>query len=142
MAFYVFVSDEFEQGKVNQTIQKIFEKFPERCIVADFSSTPFTKARYEKFINNKAKEVYFKDQPHQREQVKLAVGEANLVVQEWNNQLSNANVRVYRSAEESVQVAGERNFRTQLEQFNQECYPYGLNDFTAISITLKMTLEV
>lgn len=130
LAFYIFAGDEVEQGKVNQTVQKIFEKFPKRCIVADFSGTPFTSARYEKFANNKAKELYFKDVPNQREQVKLAANEAKHVVEEWDQQISVANVRVYRSVEESVQVSGTKNFLRQLEQINQNFYPYGLETIT------------
>ena len=119
-----------EQGKVNPTIKKIFEKFPERCIVADFSSTPFTKARYDKFAQNKAKELYFKDEPNQRDQVKLAANEAKNFFYEWNKQLDITNVRVYRSLEESVQLAGGRKFLHHLEQLNQEFYPYGLETIT------------
>ncbi len=130
LIFYLFAKDEKEQGKVNTTIKKIFEKFPERCIVADFSSTPFTKARYDKFAQNKAKELYFKDEPNQRDQVKLAANEAKSVLDEWNTQLDVANVRVYRSLEESVQLAGERKFLRHLEQLNQYFYPYGLETIT------------
>ncbi len=39
LTFYIFTSDEEEQGKVNQVIQRIYEKFPKRCIIADFSGT-------------------------------------------------------------------------------------------------------
>ena len=130
LVFYLFAADESEQGKVNQTVQKIFEKFPERCIVADFSSTPFTKSRYEKFVDNKAKELYFRDEPNQSEQLKLAEQEAKLVVQEWDKQITVATIRLYHSAEEFVQVSGERNFLRQLESINQNFYPYGLENLT------------
>ena len=130
LLFYLFAENEFEQGKVNPTLQKIFEKFPERCIVADFSSTPFTKSRYEKFADNKAKELYFRDEPNQKEQLNLAANEAKRIVQEWDAQISVSTIRVYLSAEESVQVSGERNFFKRLENINQNFYPYGLETFT------------
>ncbi|MBR5913419.1 MAG: hypothetical protein IKZ58_03510 [Selenomonadaceae bacterium] len=130
LLLYLFVADEDEQGKVNQTLQKIFDKFPERCIVADFSSTPFTKSRYEKFADNKAKELYFRDEPNQHEQLKLFAQEAAGVVQEWDNQLAVANIRVYTSTEKSVQISGERNFLNKLETVNQDFYPYGLETVT------------
>ena len=122
LAFYIFVADEDEQGKVNQAIQRIREKFPERCIIADFSGTPFTKQRYEKFIQNKARELYFKDVPNQAGQVKLAKKSAADLVEEWVSQLAVTTVRVWSSAEESAQISGEGNFFKLLRELNKKFF--------------------
>lgn len=135
LAFYIFAADEDEQGKVNQTIQKIREKFPERCIIADFSSTPFTKQRYEKFVQNKARELYFRDVPNQAGQVKLAKKSAEDLVGEWNEQLDVTTVRVWSSEEESTQVKGEVNFSKLLRELNKKFFGSGLEE---ISINDKL----
>ncbi len=135
LAFYIFAADEDEQGKVNQTIQRIRDKFSERCIVADFSATPFTKQRYEKFVQNKARELYFKDVPNQSGQVKLAKKSAADLVEEWIRQLAVATVRVYSSDEESVQISGEGNFFKLLREINKKFFGGGLEE---ISINDKL----
>ena len=126
MAFYIFAADEDEQGKVAQTIQKIFELFPERCIAADFSGTPFTRQRYEKFIRNKAREFYFKDVPNQAGQVKLAKKSAADLVDEWARQFAVATVRVWSSAVDSSQVSGASNFLKLLRELNEKFFGGGL----------------
>ena len=135
LTFYIFAADEDEQGKVNQTIQKIREKFTERCIIADFSGTPFTKQRYEKFIQNKARELYFKDVPNQAGQVKLAKKSAADLVEEWIRQLAVTTVRVYSSAEEPAQISGEGNFFKLLRELNKRFFGGGLEE---ISINDKL----
>lgn len=135
LAFYLFASDEEEQGKINQTIAKIYEKFPARCVVVDFSGTPFTKQRYEKFIQNKAKELYFREIPNQREQMTLAGKTANDLVDEWNRQLEITTYRVYSSATESNSFSGAINLSRQLEELNRRFYGCGLE---AISINDKV----
>lgn len=126
LVFYLFAADETEQGKINQVIQKIYEKFPDRCIVADFSGIPFTSVRYEKFVQNKAKELYFKNVPNQREQMKLAERTATDIVQEWARQFSVANIRIYTSYENSVLISGEINFSRKLEELNLKFFTCGL----------------
>ena len=135
LAFYIFAADEDEQGKINQTIQRIHEKFPERCIIADFSGTPFTKQRYEKFIQNKARELYFKDVPNQAGQVKLAKKSAADLVEEWIRQLAVSTVRVYGSAEESTPISGEGNFFKRFRELNKKFFGSGLEE---ISINDKL----
>ena len=135
LAFYIFAADEDEQGKVNQTIQKIRDKFPERCIIADFSGTPFTKQRYDKFVQNKARELYFKDVPNQAGQVKLAKKSAEDLVEEWIRQFAVATVRVWSSAEESTQISGEGNFKKLLRELNKKFFGGGLEE---ISINDKL----
>ena len=130
VAFYIFAADEDEQGKVNQTIQKLREKFPERCIIADFSGTPLTRQRYEKFIQNKARELYFKDVPNQAGQVKLAKKSAADILDEWKHQLAVATVRVYSSAEDSVQISGEGNFIKLLRELNKKFFGGGLEEIS------------
>lgn len=135
LAFYIFAAAEDEQGKVNQTIQKIYDKFSSRCIVADFSGTPFTKQRYEKFVQNKAREFYFKDVPNQSGQVKLAKKSASDLVDEWIRQLAVATVRVWSSTEESAQISGEGNFFKLLRELNKKFFGDGLEE---ISINDKL----
>ncbi|MCR5833603.1 MAG: hypothetical protein K6G55_03030 [Selenomonadaceae bacterium] len=135
LAFYIFAADEEDQGKVNQTIQKLREKFPERCVIADFSVTPFTKQRYEKFVQNKARELYFKDVPNQSGQVKLAKKSATDLVDEWIRQLAVTTVRIWTSADDSVQISGEGNFFKQLRELNKKFFGDGLEE---ISINDKL----
>lgn len=135
LAFYLFAADEEEQGKINQTIAKIYEKFPARCVVVDFSGTPFTKQRYEKFIQNKAKELYFREMPNQREQMTLAGKTANDLVDEWNRQIEVTKYRVYNSPMESSIFSGAINLFRQLEELNRNFYGCGLEE---ISINDKL----
>lgn len=135
LAFYLFAADEEEQGKINQTVAKIYEKFPERCVVVDFSGTPFTKLRYEKFVQNKAKELYFREVPNQREQMTLAGKMANDLVEEWSNQLEIAAYRVYSSAAESSVFSGTINLFRKFEELNRNFYGCGLEE---ISINDKL----
>ena len=79
LAFYVFAKDEEEQGKVNQVIQKLRGKFTERCIIADLSGTPFTRQRYQKFIQNESQARYFKDIPNRLTRSKIAEKSDNVV---------------------------------------------------------------
>ncbi|MBQ7705973.1 MAG: hypothetical protein IJT73_11225 [Selenomonadaceae bacterium] len=130
LAFYLFAADEEEQGKINQTIAKIYEKFPSRCVVVDFSGTPFTKQRYEKFVQNKAKELYFREIPNQREQMTLAGKTANDLVEEWNRQLDITTYRVYSSATESNVFSGAINLVRQLEELNRKFYGCGLEEIS------------
>lgn len=130
LAFYLFAADEEEQGKINQTVAKIYEKFPSRCIVVDFSGTPFTKLRYEKFIQNKAKELYFREVPNQREQMTLAGKMANDLVEEWNNQLEITTYRVYNSANESSTFSGAVNLFRKFEELNKNFYGCGLEEIS------------
>ena len=135
LAFYLFAADEEEQGKINQTITKIYEKFPVRCVVVDFSGTPFNKLRYEKFVQNKAKELYFRDLPNQREQMALVGKIANDLVSEWNQQLEIATYRVYSSPTEFSIFSGAINLFRKLEELNRTFYGCGLEE---ISINDKL----
>lgn len=135
LAFYLFAADEEEQGKINQTVAKIYEKFSARCVVVDFSGTPFTKLRYEKFVQNKAKELYFREVPNQREQMTLAGKMANDLVEEWGNQLEIATYRVYNSATESSTFSGPTNLFRKLQELNRNFYGCGLEE---ISINDKL----
>ena len=135
VAFYIFVVDEDEQGKVNRTLQKIRERFPERCIIADFSRTPFTKMRYDKFIKNKACELYFRDVPNQAVRARIAKKAAADLVAEWISQLEISTVRVWSSAEDSTQVAGTINFCKLLRELNKRFFGGGLEE---ISINDKL----
>lgn len=130
LVFYLFAANEEEQGKINQTIAKIYEKFPVRCVVVDFSGMPFTKQRYEKFILNKAKELYFREIPNQREQMTLAGKTANDLVEEWNRQLEITNYCVYSSPTESSSFSGSINLFRQLEELNRNFYGCGLEEIS------------
>ena len=130
LVFFILAKDEEEQGKVNQTVQKIRERFSERCIIADFSSTPFTRQRYEKFIQNKAREKYFQSLINQPERVKIFKNAAQDIVSEWNRQLDIASVRVWSNDEESVQVKGFTNFFGLLRELNRKFFGGGLEEIS------------
>lgn len=130
LMFYLFAVDETEQGKVNQVLRKIREKFPERCLVADFSGTPFTKQRYDKFVQNKARELYFRDMPNQAGQVRFAKKAATALIDEWINQLGISTVRVWSSVKDSTQVTGEGNFFKLLRELNKKFFGAGLEEIS------------
>ena len=130
LTFYIFAVDEEEQGKVNQVLRKIREKFPERCLVADFSGTPFTKQRYEKFVQNKARELYFRDMPNQSGQVRFSKKAAADLIDEWIHQLGVATVRVWSSAEDSTQITGDGNLFKLLRELNKKFFGGGLEEIS------------
>lgn len=124
--FYLFAADEFDQGQVNRVLRKIFERQSERCMVADFSGVPFTKYRYEKFVMNRARELYFAEMPNQTNQKKMAMRSWMELVTDWANQLNVAGVRVWSSPTESVQVAGSVNFLRLFKEINGEIFSGGM----------------
>ena len=128
--FFIFAADELEQGKVKQTIEKIFAKSSQRTIIADFSATPFTAQRYEKFLQNKARELYFKDSQNQAGQVKLAQKNAADLVAEWIRQLTVSSVRVLTSPKDSVSISGEGNFHKYLRELNGKFFGGGIEEIS------------
>ena len=128
--FFIFAADEVEQGKVKQTIEKIRAKSSKRAIIADFSATPFTAQRYEKFLQNKARELYFKDSQNQASQVKLAQKNAADLVAEWIRQLTVSSVRVLTSAKDSVSISGEGNFHKYLHELNGKFFGGGIEEIS------------
>lgn len=128
--FYLFAKNESEQGKVAETIKTIYTAIPNRCIVVDFTSLPFTDDRYEKFIASKSKERYFVNIPNQKDQLNLAKkGSAN-IVNEWVRALITASLRVYTSLAESTVLCGGTNLRKKLVEINSMFYGCGLEEIS------------
>ena len=128
--FYLFAKNEAEQGKVGNTIRMLYSKFPERCVVVDFSSMPFTDARYEKFITSKGKEKYFGSIPNQRDQLALAKKGTDSLVQEWIRALGTSSLRVYSSTSQSDVISGGANLRKKLKEINSSLYGAGLEEIS------------
>ena len=131
LLFLIFAGEELEQGKVGKAQDKIRAANPLRCIIADFSATPFTKQRREKFILNKARERYFNELPNQSGQARLAGRQASVLVEEWRNQLNITQVRISLGANESTQVVGgEVNFLKALHSANQRFFGFGAEEIS------------
>ena len=128
--FYLFAKNEAEQGKVGDTIRILYSKFPERCVVVDFSSMPFTDARYEKFITSKGKDKYFGSIPNQKDQLILAKKGTDSLVQEWTRALVTSSLRVYSSASQSDAISGGANLRKKLKEINSTFYGAGLEEIS------------
>lgn len=130
IVFYIFVGDESEQGNTNRAIQKIKKEHAARCIIVDFSAVPFTKQRYDKFLQNKAREVYFSDIPNQTSQARLAKKTTDKLVAEWIQQLEAATVQVLSSVDNSTSVSGTTNFWKLLRELNKHFYGCGLESLS------------
>jgi hypothetical protein len=128
--FYLFAKNETEQGKVNDTIRILYSKFPERCVVVDYSSIPFTDARYEKFITSKGKEKYYGSIPNQGTQLALAKKGTNSLVDEWTRALVTSSIRVYSSSSQSDAISGGSNLRKKLKEINNAFYGAGLEEIS------------
>ena len=128
--FYLFAKNESEQGNISAVVDYIFRKFPERCVLVDFTAQPFTDALYEKFIQNKAKEKYFQSIPSQKEQLKLAKQAAERNVKEWTRQLPTAVLHVYRSAKQSEMLSGATNLRKKLREYDEIFFDCGMEELS------------
>ena len=128
--FYLFAKNEAEQGKVGDTIRTLYSKFPERCVIVDFSSTPFTDARYEKFITSKGKEKYFGSIPNQKDQLTLAKKGTDSLVQEWTRALGTSSLRVYSSVSQSDVISGDANLKKKVKEINSNFYGAGLEEIS------------
>ena len=128
--FYLFAKNEAEQGKVADTIRMIYSKFPERCVVVDFSGMPFTDVRYEKFITSKGKEKYFGSIPNQKDQLTLAKKSTDSLVGEWTRALVTTSLRVYSSATQSDSISGGANLRKKLKEINNVFFGAGIEEIS------------
>ena len=128
--FYLFAKNEGEQGNVSAVVEYVFRKFPERCVLVDFTAQPFTDTLYEKFIQNKAKEKYFQSIPSQKEQLELAKQAAKRNVEEWTRQLSTAVLHAYRSAGQSEALSGPPNLRKKLREYDETFFPCGMEELS------------
>ena len=128
--FYILVQNEAEQGKVADAIKTIYADIPNRCIVVDFTSLPFTDERYNKFIASKAKEKYFGNIPNQKDQFNLAKKGSENIVNEWVRALITASLRVYSSSIESTVLSGGANLRKKFNEINGVFYGCGLEEIS------------
>jgi len=128
--FFLFVKNELEQGKVSDAISILYSKFPERCVVVDFSSMPFTDARYEKFITGKGKEKYFSSIPNLKDQLTLAKKGTDSLVQEWTHSLVSSSLHVYSSISHFDKISGGTNLGKKLKEINSNFYGAGLEEIS------------
>ena len=128
--FYLFAKNEAEQGKTADAIRCVFTEISERCIVVDFTSLPFTEERYERFVESKAKEKYFKSSPNQRDQMNYAKKSCEATVNEWTRALVTVALRVYSKPMESAVISGGTNLRKKLTEMNTNFYGCGLEEIS------------
>lgn len=128
--FYVFVQNEAQQGKVADAIKAIYTDVPNRCIVVDFTSLPFTDERYDKFIASKKREKYFANIPNQKDQLNLAKKGSENIVNEWIRALNTTSLRIYDSLTESAVLSGGANLRKKLIEINGNFYGCGLEEIS------------
>lgn len=128
--FFLFARNESEQGKIKDTVNMIFEKIGERCIVVDFSSLPFTDALFNKFIESKAKEKYFSSLPNQKSQFELAKKTSTEVLNEWTRKLITTSLFVYAAPNKPTQKTGGANLRREYKEINSTFYGCGLEEIT------------
>ncbi len=137
--FYLFAKNEDEQAMTSDVIRYIHSEIPERCIVVDFTSLPFTTDRYNRFITNKAQEKYFEGNPAYENQIRLASNGAKDIINEWKRSLSTMQIRVYRNKDldmDSEVVSVGKNLITALKEMNQKSF-YGLG-LEEISVNDKL----
>ena len=128
--FFLFARNEGEQGKIKDTVNTIFEKVGEKCIVVDFSSLPFTDALFNKFIESKAKEKYFSSLPNQKSQFELAKKTSLEVLNEWTRKLITTSLFVYAVPDKPVQKTGGANLRKEFREINSVFFGCGLEEIT------------
>ena len=128
--FFLFAKNEADQGKIKETVNAIFERTGDRCIVVDFSSLPFTDVLYSKFIESKAKEKYFQTIPNQKSQYDLAKKTSQDVLNEWTRKLITTSLYVYSEPSKSVQKTGGANLRKEFKEINGSFFGCGLEEIT------------
>ena len=128
--FFLFARNESEQGKIKDTVNMIFERIGEKCIVVDFSSLPFTDALFNKFIESKAKEKYFSSLPNQKSQFELAKKTSQDVLNEWTRKLITTSLFVYASPDKPTQKTGGANLRKEFKEINSVFFGCGLEEIT------------
>lgn len=124
--FYLYAQNEAQQQKVHETIKTIYSEVGEKCIVVDFSSSPFTDELFEKFISSKAKEKYFLTLPNQSPQCELAKKTSANLLDEWLRKLVTTSLTVYSAVDKSTQTIGGSNLKKELKEINSTIYPYSL----------------
>ena len=124
--FYLFAKNESDQGNVSAIADYVFQRFPNHCILVDFTAQPFTDALYEKFIQNKAKERYFQSIPNQKDQQTLAKQASEQNIQAWVRQLPTAVLSVFRSPNQSETLSGARNLLRKLREYDDALFDAGM----------------
>ena len=136
--FYLYAQNETQQQKVRDTIKTIYSIVGEKCVVVDYSSSPFTDTLFEKFISSKAREKYYSSLPNQKPQFDLAKKNSADILNEWLRKLITASLFIYTAEDKSTQRTGGGNLRKELREINTAIYPYGLE---AISQNDKLFAE-
>lgn len=126
---FLYAKNEFEQGKIRDSIKQIFDRIP-NGIVVDFSATPFTDVSYQKFIESKAKEKYFSAQSNQKSQCELAQKSSLNIITEWTRKLIATTLGVYTSVDRRDAVTGGSNLRKKLREINTEIFSCGLESIS------------
>lgn len=129
--FYLFAKNELEQGNVKDTIKLIYEKIGSKCIVVDFTASPLSDTRFDKFIEGKAKERYFSSLKNNDSQVQLAQKGTKAIISEWTKILLTTTLNVYSDSDKPIPVVGGANLRKQLKVINssKNFFGCGLEEF-------------
>lgn len=124
--FYLYAQNEAQQQRVRDTVRTIYSIIGEKCVIVDFSASPFTDVSFEKFISSKAKEKYYSSLPNQKPQFELAKKISADILNEWLRKLITTSLTVYSAEDKSTQRTGGGNLRKELKEINAAIYPCGL----------------
>jgi hypothetical protein len=124
--FYLYAQNETQQHKVRDVVRTIYSIVGEKCVVVDFSASPFTDVLFDKFLSAKAREKYYSSLPNQKPQFELAKKTSADILNEWVRKLITTTLTIYTAENKSIQRTGGGNLRKELREINAGIYPYGL----------------
>ncbi|MBE5813905.1 MAG: hypothetical protein E7320_01680 [Clostridiales bacterium] len=124
--FYLYAQNETQQQKIKDTVKTIYSIVGNKCVIVDFSASPFTDVLFDKFISSKAKEKYYSSLPNQKPQFDLAKKISADILNEWLRKLITTSLTIYTAEDKSTQRTGGGNLRKELKEINAGIYPYGL----------------
>lgn len=124
--FYLYAQNEAQQAKIRDTVKTLYSIVGEKCVIVDFSASPFTDVLFDKFISSKAKEKYYSTLPNQKPQFDLAKKVSADFLNEWLRKLITTSLTIYKAADKSTQRTGGGNLRKELKEINAAIFPYGL----------------
>ena len=133
--FFLFAKNEMEQGKVKDSVQKIFAACIKKCLVVDFSGQVFTDLNYDGFIRSKAEEKYYSASTTQQNHCKIAQTNAKKIIDEWKSKLFVTSLDVYTDIEHVQKCQGGGNLRKIMKETNSAYFGCGLED---ISVNEKL----
>jgi hypothetical protein len=126
----MFAKDENDRTKAKLAIDRIYSTNNPKTVVIDFSSQPLTEVDFNRFIDEKANEKYYSNNPNFQHQCNLAKNNAKNIIEEWKSKLLITTLYVYTSKDDSKPIQGMINLRNYLKEVNHHQFKYGLESIT------------